>query len=66
MESDRALVYPYTAMHWAMTLSYKFTHSGSTLTAPAGIYDTLTKTGSGTSATYDLVTKEQLTYHFTR
>ncbi len=52
-------------VHWGDDLSYTFAQNiTSGFDAPVGIHDVFAKTGSGTSATYDLTTKDQIVYHF--
>jgi YD repeat-containing protein len=63
---DYGLGLYYPKMHWGNDLSYTFSPNISTgdYSAPNGIHDTLVKTGSGTSATFELTTKDQTRYHF--
>jgi RHS repeat-associated protein len=53
-------------VHWGDDLSYTFTKQvDGSYTAPTGVYDTLTANGSPISS-YDLKTKDQITYRFTQ
>ncbi len=48
-------------MHWGNGLAIPYTHSGSTYTPPAGIYDQLVK---NTDGTWTLTTKDKIVYSF--
>jgi YD repeat-containing protein len=51
-------------MHWGNGQNYTFTKNmDGTFTAPTGVFDTLVANGT---SSYDLTTKEQVKYHFTK
>ena len=53
------------SVHWGDDTSYPFVQNlGGTYSAPAGIHDTLTVSGTGTSAVYTLTRKDQTVYTF--